>query len=615
MRTIVLLGLLFSLLLSADTKFIKSNSYAFIDAKKEFTLVTIPLAKKEFKPDVDSMFKFSDKIVWSYFTITNKSAYEQSLIIHNSIRFVRYVDVLVIHEDGTQDIFMIGTDRKHKYHSLGVLGYPLEIKPNERVEIYTRHNSIGLLNTNWNVSYIDEYYSDKALENSLLGGIFGVVFLVVVYGFILFYITGEKSNLCFNGFMIARALVILSLTGFFYTFSYDVGILIRTSIPLYVPMLMFFESLFLISLYNLKQTSTVFYRIFSTIAIVAVLMFLMGVYSIFILTSIVIMKSMIVYVGISAVLSLIFALYAVYKRWKGSLALLISIMLFIYVRYSYMNLIDENNRFTFIMLSATILETLLILLTLSLKVKEIYDEKIKAREIILNHAKYLSLGKMHAATIHQLRTPIAHIGAIASRVKFVFERHRHQLDEEEYNSSEELEQIVSMANSTITDLYNLYSTDQEKEFFDLKESIQEILLLVHPKSQKYDIEIILSLESAPIFNYPNSLKHIFIVIVENAIDILQERNILNPTINISLSKSETNYEIKICDNGGGISIKPIEDIFEMYKSSKKTKGLGLGLTLAKDLSNFSQAEIIAFNTEKGACFILQVPFTKKIKPS
>ena len=44
----------------------------------------------------------------------------------------------------------------------------------------------------------------------------------------------------------------------------------------------------------------------------------------------------------------------------------------------------------------------------------------------------------------------------------------------------------------------------------------------------------------------------------------------------------------------------------MYNSHKKTKGLGIGLALAKDLSNFSDAQLDVFNTTDGVCFTVKL---------
>jgi signal transduction histidine kinase len=133
------------------------------------------------------------------------------------------------------------------------------------------------------------------------------------------------------------------------------------------------------------------------------------------------------------------------------------------------------------------------------------------------------------------------------------------------------------------------------------------MILINSQFQNKDILIDMSLVSAPIYNYPNALKHIIIIIIENAADILIERNIKNAKIIISLYKDENEYRLEIWDNAGGVKIDTIENIFEMYKSYKKIKGLGLGLALAKDLSNFLGTKIKVQNRDKGACFTLNIP--------
>lgn len=89
-------------------------------------------------------------------------------------------------------------------------------------------------------------------------------------------------------------------------------------------------------------------------------------------------------------------------------------------------------------------------------------------------------------------------------------------------------------------------------------------------------------------------------------DILIERKTKDPAINISLTQNGSYYKIEICDNAGGIKVKPIENIFEMYKSHKEKPGLGLGLALAKNLAYMLETEIRVENTKDGACFTLNI---------
>lgn len=608
MKKILLLCFLFALAIGNTQPFKKSDSLIFIDTDNHYLINTGIPEKKDFVVSKKAKYYLLNKPIWSYFTIQNSTSSEQKLIVYNSLRFLRFADILIVHEDQTKETFLIGSNRKNDFSSLGTIGYPLTLKPHETVEIYTRHNSIGPISTHWNVADTYQYYSERASESTFHGITIGIVILLIIYAMMMFYISREKSNLLFAGFIFNRLMFFWAFSGFFYTYNYGLGVFFRECINIFGPMALLLEGLFLISLYNLKQKSPLFYRLFSLSIALSTLILIIAVYSALTVFSILFIKIIMSYVVVFTLLVLTFALYAVRQKWTGSKSLLMSVLMYIFIRYSYVTFLDQSNLFYLIPMSAGIIEILLIQAALSFKVKELYNEKIKAQRIILDHAKYLSIGKMHAATIHQLKTPIARIGAIITRIRSIFELHKKELTSEEYASSNELEKIVTMANNTLTDLYNLYSTDQEKEHFDLKEAINETLILINTLSREHAISVHLSLIPAPLFNYPNSLKHIFIIILENSIDILIERNIKNPAINISLTKNETHYTIAFCDNGGGIMVQPVEDIFEFYKSYKKTKGLGLGLALAKDLANFTNAQIIVTNHKDGACFTLEIPF-------
>lgn len=586
--------------------FVKSDSLIYIDRNNRYSLEAKIPDKKNFIINEKAKYYLLDKPIWSYFTLQNNTSTEQKLIVYNSLRFLRYAEIVIVHGDNTKETFLIGSNRESTLSSLGTIGYPLTLKPHETVEIYTRHNSIGPISTHWNVTDAYHYYSERASESTFHGITIGIVVLLIIYAMMMFYVSREKSNLLFAGFIFTRLMFFLAFSGFFYTYNYDLGVFFRECINIFGPIVLLLESLFLISLYNLKQKSPLFYRLFSISNALSILILIIAAYSALTVFPIIFIKIIMLYIGIFTLLVFIFALYAVRQKWTGSKSLLMSVLMYIFIRYSYVTFLNQSHLFYLIPMSAGIIEIFLIQATLTLKVKELYNEKVKAQRIILDHAKYLSIGKMHAATIHQLKMPIARIGAIATRIRSIFELHKNQLHSEEYASSDELEKIVAMANNTISDLYNLYSTDQEKEHFDLKEAINETLILTHTLSQDNAISIHRSLTSAPLFNYPNSLKHIFIIILENAIDILIERNIKNPTINISLTQNETYYTISFCDNGGGIMIQPVEDIFEFYKSYKKTKGLGLGLALAKDLANFTNTHITVTNNKDGACFTLKI---------
>ncbi len=79
------------------------------------------------------------------------------------------------------------------------------------------------------------------------------------------------------------------------------------------------------------------------------------------------------------------------------------------------------------------------------------------------------------------------------------------------------------------------------------------------------------------------MNSIFSNLILNARDALVDTKINNPKIHIEISHVNDNNIVKIQDNGSGISQAILNNIFEPFFSTKPTKGVGLGLGVAKRL--------------------------------
>ena len=98
------------------------------------------------------------------------------------------------------------------------------------------------------------------------------------------------------------------------------------------------------------------------------------------------------------------------------------------------------------------------------------------------------------------------------------------------------------------------------------------------------------------------------IIIDNAIEIAQQRHIQNPNIKIYALENEHNIEIIFEDNCNGIYQKPIKLIFELEVSSHNDKNRGSGLAIAKMLVESKMGGSIEVeNIENGAQFKLKLP--------
>jgi signal transduction histidine kinase len=150
-----------------------------------------------------------------------------------------------------------------------------------------------------------------------------------------------------------------------------------------------------------------------------------------------------------------------------------------------------------------------------------------------------------------------------------------KLDEKQVRSQKlkEANEQLEFMSQTIDDFRNFYAPSKEKESFSLAEESQNIIDFINYKN----IDIALTVkEDHQVVNYKNEFKQVLLNLLNNAKDVLEERNIIEPKISILIDKNM----LSIKDNAGGIKLDNIEQIFDPYFSTKE-QGLGIGLYISK----------------------------------
>ena len=101
-------------------------------------------------------------------------------------------------------------------------------------------------------------------------------------------------------------------------------------------------------------------------------------------------------------------------------------------------------------------------------------------------------------------------------------------------------------------------------------------------------------------------------IINNAKDILLEKDIIDSWIKIDCEIQNNNIIITIEDNGGGIPEEIIPKIFDPYFTTKhQSQGRGLGLHMSRDtIVNSLKGNLSVTNTNNGAKFYIEIPIVK-----
>ena len=97
-------------------------------------------------------------------------------------------------------------------------------------------------------------------------------------------------------------------------------------------------------------------------------------------------------------------------------------------------------------------------------------------------------------------------------------------------------------------------------------------------------------------------------LISNAKDILNQRKIKKPKIDIIIDVNEKNVVVTVQDNAGGVDEDHLDLIFEPYFTTKESsKGTGLGLYMSKMIIEKNMnGELTVENVDNGACFTIIV---------
>lgn len=256
-----------------------------------------------------------------------------------------------------------------------------------------------------------------------------------------------------------------------------------------------------------------------------------------------------------------------------------------------------------------VIEAILFSILLTYKMRKVYKEKEDAiNSSKIKNIKINILNETIDFISHQWRQPLSQINSSVFAIDNIANQNKLQikkLDEELLY----IESITSYMSSTIDDFRNLFSNNKKDEVFSLNSIITKTLSILKKILINKNIELNLNIkEELMITGNKGDITQVLLIILNNAKEVLEERQILSPKINISLIKEDNKANLIISDNAGGILPKNEEKIFTAnYSTKDNDKNSGLGLYIAKTLiENKMMGELSVYNDNQGACFCIKM---------
>ena len=235
------------------------------------------------------------------------------------------------------------------------------------------------------------------------------------------------------------------------------------------------------------------------------------------------------------------------------------------------------------------------------------DKNREQQLMMMQQSRLAQMGEMINMIAHQWRQPLNNLSLVNQIL--ILKYQKGKLDDTALSYFEEnSRKQIDLMSTTIDDFRDFFRAEKIKVEFDVEEVIHSLLDMTQPIYTTHNIDIKFNIEqenSYFISGYPNALSQAIINIINNAKDILLEIEKKREII-ISLFKRDNEIILTIKDNGGGIPLDIIDNIFDPYFSTKKEKnGTGLGLYMSKTIiEEQMNAKIRVSNDIDGAVFTI-----------
>jgi two-component system, NtrC family, sensor kinase len=242
------------------------------------------------------------------------------------------------------------------------------------------------------------------------------------------------------------------------------------------------------------------------------------------------------------------------------------------------------------------------------KLERAYKELQDTQEQLQSAEKLASIGQLAAGVAHEINNPLGTILLYTSLLK-------KELDKklESKQTIEDLDLIAEETNRCKKIVSNLLNFARQGNLkvseVDIYDLINTILKPIRIRPEFKGISFLMECEAddTTLKGDSDQLKQVFLNVISNACEALEEKEIKK--VNIKISKDDTDIIVEIKDTGNGIPKENMGKLFTPFFTTKKMgKGTGLGLAIVYGIIKMHKGDIRAASEQGvGTAFTIRLP--------
>ena len=266
------------------------------------------------------------------------------------------------------------------------------------------------------------------------------------------------------------------------------------------------------------------------------------------------------------------------------------------------------------------------------KVEKTLEELKATQAQLIQSEKMASLGELTAGIAHEIQNPLNFVNNFSEVNAELIDEMKKEIDMGNIsglksisdNLEKNTEKIINhgkRADAIVKGmLLHSRETKGQTEPTDINALAEEYLRLSYQGLRARDKSFNTALHThfdagiGKINIVPQDIGRVLLNLYNNAFYAVSEKKKemhagFEPAVTVSTKKMDTKVEIRVKDNGNGISQKVLDKIFQPFFTTKPTgQGTGLGLSLSYDIIKAHGGEIkVETGNGAGAEFIIQIP--------
>lgn len=220
------------------------------------------------------------------------------------------------------------------------------------------------------------------------------------------------------------------------------------------------------------------------------------------------------------------------------------------------------------------------------------EEIGKQKNLLLESAKFQSLGQMASNLAHDINNPLFTIQGKLHQIRNLFSHDELDLDKCDH-IIEEVESTILRLSQIVKGISTFARQGHQDQMVSVSadELIRGIVLLGSDRIVQSGIAF--DLKVAPdtrVICYPSYISQVLINLLNNAIDALENAEV--KLIQVEAFATDKWVEIHIKDSGPGIAPDIESKVFDSFFTTKKYgKGTGLGLSISKGLVETHEGQL------------------------